>query len=539
MISKCSSLRYTFRLIISCGLFLSLTLSALVYASDDFETGLWRLASRADLGTLSWNSSQLVGSDYSGDDHQHWRLINIGSNQFKFEHELTNQCLVNSSGVASLGNCSLSTAEWSLDTLRARTIERPALFHLRSGFNCVVPNGSNQAYIGACNDSARWYLEPVGFGERSKSAEYEIDALLLVKPVTDIPGVSDGILASSVVNAVQVAFEDRLEYWFDFMTDGRVTWNGTSVVSTSPITSLTIDGGNYLPTASDLASDVTTHIPRGVYDTVQVFFTPGNSLPGGWGWGPGSSYQSNYTLWTTVNGKNTVDTQWLSTTNSEPTEVFIHEPMHGFDSLYGDMGLPLPDGLLHGTAQNRYASSNISGRSWLHWYRDYWLGTVISSDDTYRGYGPRLFQMIRPKDYAVSSEVDEYKIFQATSGMCFSAGSESPPANAPLVLSNSCSDLASSFNRLSNGMIKHMSSGYCIHPYLGTANNNVNLILFPSCTPEARLIFTETSGGSLQNDETGRCVHPSGGSPNPSEGTNLIFHDGCDEARLEFSYVPQ
>ncbi|WP_437724341.1 RICIN domain-containing protein [Sorangium sp. So ce861] len=88
-------------------------------------------------------------------------------------------------------------------------------------------------------------------------------------------------------------------------------------------------------------------------------------------------------------------------------------------------------------------------------------------------------------------------------------------------------------------MLKHVPSGLCIHPNQGTAYNGVALILNPSCAPEVRLSFDVTSGGSLQNSETGRCVHPEGGSPTPAEGTNLIFHDGCDEERLRFNLVLQ
>ncbi|WP_437727540.1 hypothetical protein [Sorangium sp. So ce861] len=510
---------------------------------DELEIGLWRLMSRADRGTLSRNAitGQLVGDDYSGNDHQHWRLIGIGANKYQFLHEEAGQCLIASSGTTALGSCSGSAAEWTVDTLRARTVERPALYHLRSnGNNCAIPNGSAQPTLGTCNDNARWYLEPVGFGERLASVEFDLHGLLIVKPQTNVPGVTQGSLPTSVVDAVQIAFEDRLAYWMDLITDGRVAWHGSSVVSSDPITSLTIAGGNYLPAAVNLPQDVQNFVPRGQYDTVQVFFTPGDSQPGGWGWGPGSSYASNYTMWTTVNGKNTVASEWLSTVNSEPTEVFIHEPMHGLDRLYEELGIPLPDGMLHGSESNRYVNAGVPGRAYLHWYRDYWLGTVIAADDTYRGYGPRAFAEITPRDYALSP-VDEYKIVQHTSGKCFTTqgGSTTPAEGTPLVLSNSCSTLASSFTRLPSGLLKHVPSGYCVHPNQGTANNGVNLILYPSCAPVARLSFNVTSGGSLQNAQTGRCVHPAGGSATPAEGTNLVFSDGCDEERLRFNLVLQ
>ncbi|KYF86627.1 hypothetical protein BE20_00305 [Sorangium cellulosum] len=523
----------------------SLRVEPTIAGDDELEIGLWRLMSRADRGTLSRDAitGQLVGADYSGGDYQHWRLVGIGASKYQFFHEETGQCLVASSGTTVLGGCSGSAAEWTVETLRARTVERPALHRLRSsGNSCAVPNGGAQPTLGTCDDSARWYLEPVGFGERLASVEFDFHGLLLVKPNTNVPGVTQGSLSTSVVDAVQFAFEDRVAYWMDLITDGRVAWHGSSVVSNDPITSLSGSGNdNYLPAAVHLQQDVQSFVPRGEYDTVQVFFTPGDSKPGGWGWGPGSNYESNYTMWTTVNGKNTFASEWLSTVNSEPAEVFIHEPMHGLDGFYEELGVPLPEGVLHGSEANRYVKSKTPGRSYLHWYRDYWLGTVIASDDTYRGFGPRAFAQITPRDYALSAAVDEYKIVQHTSGKCFvpQGGAMKPADDTPLVLSSNCSTLASSFRVLASGLLKHLPSGLCIHPNQGTAYNGVGLILNPYCGPEVRLSFDVTSGGSLQNSETGRCVHPEGGSATPAEGTNLIFHDGCDEERLRFNLVLQ
>lgn len=509
-------------------------------SNNEFEVGLWRLAARNDRRTLSINTGtgQLTGADYTGDTDQQWRLTEQAANHYELRQEYTGQCLISAGGLVALGSCGTSAADWSVETLRVRSEERPALYRLRTAANtCLVGNSTGQTSVGPCDDNARWYVEPVGFGERSAPREYEVHALLLVKPNTNVPGLTQGSLASDVVNAVQVAFENSVAYWLERITDGRVGWQATSQVSFDPITSLTEAGGNYLPAAANLQQDVQNFIPRGVYDTVQVFFTPGNSVPGGWGWGPGSNSQSNYTMWTTVNGAGTSAAQWLSTTASEPAEVFIHEPMHGYDSHYDQFGLPLPEGYLHGGDLNGYAQSKIPGQSWLHWYRDYWLGTVIAADDTYRGYGPRLFRMATPRAYAVSDEVAEYKIVQATSGKCFSTqgGSSTPAYNTPIVLSDICNTGASSFRMLATGMLKHIPSGSCIHPNQGTAYNNTNLILYPSCDAEPRLTFNVTSGGSLRNTETGRCVHPQGGSPYPAEGTAAIFWDGCDEERLRFN----
>jgi len=241
------------------------------------------------------------------------------------------------------------------------------------------------------------YIEAVGYGERSQPAEYEVRSLLIVKPVTDIAGTTYATIPQDIVEAAQTSYVEHVAKWFQRMTDGRVVWAAEAVVSPSPLTSLTESGGNWLPAAENLQADVASFVPRGKYDTVTVFFNAG-SLPGGWGWGPGSSPASNYTLWATVHGGTTPATEWTSW-NNEPTEVFIHEPMHGFDSLFDQLGLLLPDDYLHGAELNNYSREDDG---WMPWYRDYWLGTVIASDDTYRGFGPRMFRMSKPRDYALS-----------------------------------------------------------------------------------------------------------------------------------------
>jgi hypothetical protein len=178
---------------------------------------------------------------------------------------------------------------------------------------------------------------------------------------------------------------------------GRVVWKAETVISPDPLSSLTEGGGNYLPAATNMLTDVARYIPRGKYDTVAVFFNAGN-VSGGWGWGPGMSVESNYSLWVTVHGGKTPAAQWISGAN-EPTEVFIHEPMHGYDAHFDRFGLPLPEGYLHGAETNKYGNES---NGWAPWYRDYWLGTVIAADDTYRGYGPRMFRMMTVRDYALT-----------------------------------------------------------------------------------------------------------------------------------------
>ncbi len=542
---------YTFRLYncypVANGCSYSPSRSVLLTAPDqnEFDTALWRLASRVDRYSLGFNATngQLNGGNYAGLDNQHWRIQIPTPYQYQFLLEQTGQCLATTGNNVYLANCSHAETRFDIIKLRARSEAQPALYRIRATntTNCLRSNGLQIPTTGACDNNARWYIEPTGFGERNSAIEYEIHALLLVKPQTNVPGLTQGSLPQDLTNAAQTAFTDYADHWMTRITDGRVKWRPTTLVSSSPITSLTLAGGNYLPAAINLTGDVQTHIPRGLYDTVQVFFTPGNSVTGGWGWGPGASYASNYTLWATVNGKNTTATQWLIPTNSEPVEVFIHEAMHGYDGFAQQHGVPLPDGLLHASTENRYTNNPLPDTSFLHWYSDYWLGKVIAADDTYRGYGPRLFRRQTPRAYALNPALQSYKVVQATSGKCFAApGNQVDPANnVSLILTSQCDSMATSFVLESNGMLKHMASGKCVHPHQGTAGIGVTLVFFGSCAPEARLLFQRTPFGSLKHIQTGLCVHPQGGSPTPSDGTPLVFWNSCDEARLKFDFIPK
>jgi cysteine-rich repeat protein len=371
--------------------------------TNEFKTGLWRLASRTDRSTLSRSAATgtLTGNDYTGNVRQQWRLRNLSGTRYEFKLELNNQCLVASGSNAVLGACGNSAQYWTLETLRARTEAQPALYRLRSPSNtCLVPNGSAAPTLAACNDAARWYLEPVGYGERTAPRQYELRTLLIVKPTVNVASpFSQGTIASDIVAAAQVSFKRDVATWFQRMTDGRVLWTGESVVSPTPLTTLFESGGNWLPAAVTMQDDVQAFVPRGKYDSVAAFFKETlPTAPGGWGWGPGVSQASNYTAWVTVKGGDEPAANWISGDN-EPTEVFIHEPMHGLDGYFEQLGLPLPVGYLHGTEFNAY---DRESNGWMPWYRDYWLGTIIAADDTYRGYGPRAFRLPTVRQAALS-----------------------------------------------------------------------------------------------------------------------------------------
>jgi len=552
-----------------------------VNQAEAFTVGLWRLASRIDRTTLGRGgaTNNLISNDYVSQTHQQWRLVNRGSNNYDFKLESSQTCLSRVSNAPALAPCNTANSSWALELLRARSVDRPAIYRLKSPQNtCLIPPATAfvQPTIGSCTTTdARWYLESVGYDERSAASQYEVKGLLIVKPTTGVVDLAHGVnaqgtIAQSIVEASQTSFKNGVKSWLERITDGRVTWTGASVVANEPIRSFYYDTysntwwqnpitgqsmvwnftaerfeaapagfnpagyewTNFLPAAANLPNDVQRFVPRGAYDTVQVLFK-GGTVPGGWGWGPGLSIKSNYALWTTVNGGDTSASEWLSS-NSEPTEVFIHEMMHGFDAHFDQFGLPLPEGYLHGTELNRYGGN----AGWVHWYRDYWLGTVIASDDTYRGYGPRMFSKQTVRQYALAQPESAIKIVQTTSGKCLSTknGVVSPAAGTEVVFSSTCNTDASSFVLQADGMLRHKPSGYCVHPSGGTPFSGVTLVVWPACTSHANLLIDINDDGNIKNTQTGFCVHPTGGLANPAEGTNAIYHSGCNEERLRFTF---
>ncbi|WP_370980026.1 hypothetical protein [Agaribacterium sp. ZY112] len=125
-----------------------------------------------------------------------------------------------------------------------------------------------------------------------------------------------------------------------------------------------------------------------------------------------------------------------------------------------------------------------------------------------------------------------------SSGMCLSTenNSASPANGSKVVLSNSCSGLASQFSWTSGGSIKHLPSNKCVHP--GGASipeNGTNLVLWDGCDFADRVRFNRSVAGSMQQVSSNMCVHPNGGSANPANGTNLVMWSGCGETRLAFT----
>lgn len=206
------------------------------------EVGDWRLASRNDrktLGTATSSSSTLTRSSFSGEDRQHWRFTPTSSaNQYYIAHQGSGDCLRSTGSLTTLGACD-AQAVWEINTLRQRTEDRPAIYHIQSTSHqtCLSSIGSGTPVLAACDNNTRWYIEPVGWGDpaRQQAREYIVNGLLLVKPETDSNSpATSGTLSSANVSAVKYAFENNVNLWWERITDGRVSFAPSAVESAPP-----------------------------------------------------------------------------------------------------------------------------------------------------------------------------------------------------------------------------------------------------------------------------------------------------------------
>lgn len=303
------------------------------------DDALWRIVSRGSFKTLSLNGGSFLYSDYFANANQHWRFLPQSGGGYYVRNELNQQCL---NSAASWVVCGNPDSKWFFEVIREKTENHPAIYFLKNNQGSCLSQSllSGSILVGDCNKLARWYVEPVGFNERNFPQEYEIKSLLIVKPTTNIENVSMGSLSASLIDVVRHSYEVNMPAYFLSMTDGRVKFEGNTIVSHEPIRSLSIHGGCpnwHIPMAQNIPNDVQRYVKQGDYDEVQVFFNSG-SLNGGGGCGPGRTVSSNYAMWTTVNGHNVELSDWLDPSKvRSKTEIFIHEPIHGYDDYHESM----------------------------------------------------------------------------------------------------------------------------------------------------------------------------------------------------------
>ena len=84
----------------------------------------------------------------------------------------------------------------------------------------------------------------------------------------------------------------------------------------------------------------------------------------------------------------------------------------------------------------------------------------------------------------------------------------------------------------SNKNLKHMATGKCVFPE--SFDDNAKIKLTSDCSNEWTQ-FEQTSDFSLKNVKSGKCIHPFRGTANP--GVEIVLHIGCGGTRLAFSFV--
>lgn len=149
-----------------------------------------------------------------------------------------------------------------------------------------------------------------------------------------------------------------------------------------------------------------------------------------------------------------------------------------------------------------------------------------------------------PEDELLKSN---YVIRHKTSGMCLhpKGGAVKPAVGTQVVLDPYCNPFEERllFTILPNGSLQHVSSGLCVHPEGGTASVGRRLVLWNSCSDgvsednagNKRLSFKFLTNEILKHTNSGLCVHPSGGAARPPIGTELVLWTGCDDERLKYS----
>ncbi len=125
------------------------------------------------------------------------------------------------------------------------------------------------------------------------------------------------------------------------------------------------------------------------------------------------------------------------------------------------------------------------------------------------GYGAVYFKF-NPVEALI-----KFVFYQKTSSLCFAVDK-----NDRLYLSKHCS---TNFAFTRSGSLVHVDSGRCVAPKCGSYG--CHLYVRHKCDSYTR--FKIFSNGLMKNIATGTCLHPSGGQERPNDGTPMVVH-GCD-----------
>jgi len=234
----------------------------------------------------------------------------------------------------------------------------------------------------------------------AKNKPIVFKTLLIIKRKVDLhqpPFLCvESTLTDEDVRVVKAAFEDYTRIWVDQLTNGRVKWEGHTVVSDLPLRSVSGNRSCAACGAINLRRDIDQFAPIGRYDGIFVYFkhiddATGYTLPRPFGLSIGPNQDANDAGQTCVNWAPTR----LWTRDSETTEIFLHEWLHQLEAFYGSKGVVIPRGGLHGGQQHGYKSEP----GWKKWYGDFLNGNVVE-DGKATGLGESAWRLGTIRDEA-------------------------------------------------------------------------------------------------------------------------------------------
>lgn len=208
----------------------------------------------------------------------------------------------------------------------------------------------------------------------------EWHVLLIIKAQGDIktdwmPNVKYQ-MTSQEIEAAEVAFSKTTPEMVRKLSNGRLVWKPTVVVSKEPLAKVEGDAKGTSIGPGCVADELKTLAPRGKYDGVFVVWKDHDpatkrSLKGGFGWTVTAADAYEGAGFSCVN-------QCVAPKEFAVGEVFLHEWLHQLEAYYITKGVRLPRGGLHGN--DNYGFKQDKDGGWKSWYRAF-INAELPEDD--------------------------------------------------------------------------------------------------------------------------------------------------------------
>ncbi|MBL8824697.1 MAG: hypothetical protein JNJ77_19075 [Planctomycetia bacterium] len=222
------------------------------------------------------------------------------------------------------------------------------------------------------------------------SLPLEWKALLIIKSKGNIkaagfPDVNYQLKPADIA-AVKQAFTGFTADFVETLSAGKAVWKPTVVESKLPLMSVSRIGDGTWVAPVNVADDIREYAKMGEYDNIFIYWKDSDdqtrkTVRGGFGWSIGPTQEANGCGFSCVN----YCTPEQLSRDSEFTEVFIHEWLHQLEAFYGNRGVKLPKGGLHGN--DNYGFKHQNG--WKHWYKAFLTASL--SDKS--GLGSQAWQL--------------------------------------------------------------------------------------------------------------------------------------------------